>query len=102
MLPKDNNPKCGKIMKEGNFDELEKYFEELTSYDSNDNKDVESSRMKRTNSVSSEIKVKENAAKESKRLNHYPTKKAIRNRRSTTTSKHCRYVLIHPIMFFFQ
>ena len=89
-------------MKEGNFEELEKYFEELTSYDSNDDKDAESSRMKRTSSDSSENKAKENAVKESKRLNYYLTKEAIRNRRSTSTSKDCRYVLSHPIMFFFQ
>ena len=89
-------------MKEGNFEELEKYFEELRNYDSNDHKDAESSRMKRTNSVSFENKVEENAVKESKRLNHYLTKEAIRNRRSTSTSKDCRYVLRHPIMFIFQ
>ena len=101
-MPKDDNPKCGKIMKEGNFEELEKYFEELTNYDSNDDKDAESSRMKRTSSDSSENKAKENAVKESKRLNYYLTKEAIRNRRSTSASKDCRYVLSHPIMFFFQ
>ena len=89
-------------MKEGNFEELEKYFEELTNYDSNDDKDAESSRMKRTSNVSSENKAKENAVKESKRLNYYLTKEAIRNRRSTSTSKDCRYVLSHPILFFFQ
>ena len=89
-------------MKEGNFEELEKYFEELTNYDSNDDKDAESSRMKRTSSVSSENKVEANAVKQSKRLNYYLTKEAIRNRRSTSTSKDCRYVLSHPIIFFFQ
>ena len=89
-------------MKEGNFEELEKYFEELTNYDSNHDKAVESSRMKRTSSVSSENKVEANAVKQSKRLNYYLTKEAIRNRRSTSTSKDCRYVLSHPVMFFFQ
>ena len=101
-MPKDDNPKCGKILKEGNFEELEKYFEELTNYDSNDDKDAESSRMKRTSSVSSENKVEANAVKQSKRLNYYLTKEAIRNRRSTSTSKDCRYVLSHTVMFYFQ
>ena len=86
-------------MREGNFEELEKYFEELTNYDSNDDKDAESLRMKRTSSVSSENKVKKNAVKESKRLNYYLKKEAIRNRRSTSTTKDCRYVLIYPIRF---
>ena len=77
-------------MKEGNFEELEKYFEELTNYDSNDDKDAESSRMKRTSSVHSENKVKGNAVKEIKRLNYSQTKEAVRNRRSTSSSKDCR------------
>ena len=92
-MPKDDNPRCGIVLKEGNFDELEKYFEELTSYNSNVNKEDESSLKTKRRTVVHEQEDNKKEARDSyvrTRLNNYLSKETTRNRRSTSTNKDCR------------
>ena len=92
-MPKDDNPRCGIVLKEGNFDELEKYFEELTSYNSNVKKEDESSLKTKRRSVLHEQEDNKKDARNSNvraGLNNYLSKETNRNRRSTSTNKDCR------------
>ena len=92
-MPKDVNPRCGIVLKEGNFDELEKYFEELTSYNSNVKKEDESSLKTKRRSVLHEQEDNKKEARNSNvraGLNNYLSKETNRNRRSTSTNKDCR------------
>ena len=92
-MPKDVNPRCGIVLKEGNFDELEKYFEELTSYNSNVKKEDESSLKTKRRSVLHEQEDNKKEARDSNvrtGLNNYLSKETNRNRRSTSTNKDCR------------
>ena len=92
-MPKDDNPRCGIVLKEGNFDELEKYFEELTSYNSNVKKEDESSLKTKRSSVLHEQEDNKKEAKDYNvrtGLNNYLSKETTRNRRSTSTNKDCR------------
>ena len=94
-MPKDVNPRCGIVLKEGNFDELEKYFEELTSYNSNVKKEGESSLKIRRRSVLHEKEDNKKEVMDSNVLGileskNYLSKQTIRNRRSTSTHKDCR------------
>ena len=92
-MPKDDNPRCGIVLKEGNFDELEKYFEELTSYNSNAKKEDESSLKTKRRSVLHEQEDNKKEARDSNvrtGLNNYLSKETNRNRRSTSTNKDCR------------
>ena len=92
-MPKDDNPRCGIVLKEGNFDELEKYFEELTSYNSNVKKEDESSLKTKRRSVLHEQEDNKKEARNSNvraGLNNYLSKETNRNRRSTSTNKDCR------------
>ena len=92
-MPKDDNPRCGIVLKEGNFDELEKYFEDLTSYNSNVKKEDESSLKTKRRSVLHEQEDNKKEARDSNvrtGLNNYLSKETNRNRRSTSTNKDCR------------